>query len=73
MLRVGCKGFTRKNPGGKLCGVEGREIEKRYSCRNIGYAGKKKIFIKMDEQKYQIGTGKLLLLMSLGLSSVPGY
>ena len=40
MLRVGCKGFTRKNPGGKLCGGEGREIEKRYSCGNIGYAFK---------------------------------
>ena len=25
----------------------------------------------MDRQKYQIGTGRLLLLMSLGLSSVP--
>ena len=40
MLRVGCKGFTRKNPSGKLCGGEGREIEKRYSCGNIGYARK---------------------------------
>ena len=40
MLRVGCKGFTRKNSGSKLCGGEGREIEKRYSCGNIGYARK---------------------------------
>ena len=40
MLRVGCKGLTRKNPGDKLCGGEGREIEKKYSYGNIGYACK---------------------------------
>ena len=35
MLRVGCKGLTRKNPGRKRCGGEGREIEKRRGTLGI--------------------------------------
>ena len=35
MLRVECKGRTRKNPGRKRCGGEGREIEKRRGTLGI--------------------------------------
>lgn len=35
MLRVGCKGFTRENSRGKLCGGEGREIEKRFRVETL--------------------------------------
>ena len=37
MLRVGCKGFTRKTLEANFAV---REIENRYSCGNIGYACK---------------------------------
>ena len=72
MLRVGCKGFTRKKSRGRLCRGDGREIEKGFRVKTL-VTNAKYIFIKMDKQKYQIGTGRLLLLMSLGLSSVPCY
>ena len=35
MLRVECKGRTRKNPERKRCGGEGREIEKRRGTLGI--------------------------------------
>lgn len=35
MLRVGCKGFTRKNSRGKLFGGQGREIEKRFRVETL--------------------------------------
>ena len=35
MLRVGCKGFTRKKSRGRLCRGDGREIEKGFRVKTL--------------------------------------
>ena len=72
LRRLGARNLQGKTLEANFVVGKGGRLRKGFRVETLVMHAKY-IFIKMDRQKYQIGTGRLFLLLSLGLSSVPGY